>query len=609
MEGWTQRTPVHPSKVSGTSAPKNFRAGELVLPDYHPRTELVELVSVLSCLSFSIRPYRMTSPTRTSVRRTPYADLGAFPDLFVDYCTKFDTVSDFYGGDWRDPDARREAATRAADRPVDRDELADVLLEQNERWGLDDETRRQIEALRDPETVAVVTGQQAGLLTGPLYTIYKTITTLQLATALAENTGRTVVPVFWVEGEDHDFEEIATAHLFDRNEVADVEYQAPDRASRDVFGPVGRLSLSDDALERVLESLEELLPSSDFKSSVMECVRTAYRPGTTLEDAFARLVKLLFQGEGLVCINPDDSRLKALVRPLFRRELEDPTMSSECVASAGRELQRRGYHEQVTARPTNLFWLGDDERRAIDIGDDGIFSLRGTDRTRTRSELLDRLDRDPERFSPNVVLRPLMQDRILPTAGYVGGPGEVSYFAQYGGVYEWADMEMPLIHPRASVSLVEGKVQKVLDKYDLSVADFAADVDTLFQEVVVETMEVDVEEVFQHAMRYVHEAMNSVKPEAEAVDRSLVSSVEATRSSLRNEMERLKTKVVRAEKRQHDEIRAQLEKAHVNLRPDGSLQERAINILYYANKYSLNLLDDLQEELGVDTSSHQVVEL
>jgi bacillithiol biosynthesis cysteine-adding enzyme BshC len=544
--------------------------------------------------------------TRPAVRRCSPADLGAFPDLFVDYCTDYDAVADFYAGDWRDPGARRAAADRAAGRPVDRDALADVLAEQNADWGGGDATQKHVEALRDPETVAIVTGQQVGLFTGPLYTIYKTITTLQLAEEWAEQTGRTVVPVFWVEGEDHDFEEIATAHVLRRNEVVPLDY-APDVA--DNPGAVGRLPLADDALADVLARLDGALPDSDFKPAVMERVRAAYRPGTHIEDAFARLMRSLFEDEGLVFMNPDDARLKGLTRPLFRREIEDPATPAARVDAASEALRDRGYHAQVHARPTNLFWLADDGRRAIDLGDDGQFTLRNTDRTFSRAELLDRLDAEPARFSPNVVLRPLMQDHLLPTAAYVAGPGEVSYFAQYGGVYDWAGLEQPLIHPRASVSLVEGKVQKVLDKYDLGVCDFRADLDALFQDVVVDTMAVDVDSAFQDATTEMHKALNALKPEVEAVDGSLGAAAEATRAALVEEMNDLKQKVVRAEKRQQDEVRAQLAKAHANLRPEGALQERTINVLYYLNKYSLDLLDDLRHTLRPDTAEHQVVEL
>ena len=547
----------------------------------------------------------MTTAAPAAVRRCAPADLEAFPDLFVDYCTDYAAVADFYPGDWRDPGVRRTRAEQAAARPADRDVLADVLADQNAGWGGGDATQRNVEALRDPETVAIVTGQQVGLFTGPLYTIYKTITTLQLAEEWAEQTGRTVVPVFWVEGEDHDFAEISTAQVLRRNEVVSLDY-APGVPENP--GPVGRRPLTD-AIDDVLDRLDEALPPSDFKPAVMEHVRAAYQSGTQLEDAFAHLLRSLFPDEGLVLMNPDDERLKALTRPLFRRELEDAATPAARVEAAGQALRDRGYHAQVRARPTNLFWLGDDGRHPIDQGDDDRFTLRHTDRSFAKAELLDRLADAPARFSPNVVLRPLMQDWLLPTAAYVAGPGEVSYFAQYGDVYDWAGLDMPLIHPRASVSLVEGKVQTVLDKYDLSVCQFRAQLEALFQDVVVDTMEVDIDAVFQEATTEMHKALNALKPEVGAVDQTLTSSAEATRAAIVEEMNDLKQRTVRAEKRHRDDVRAQLEKAQVNLRPEGALQERTVNVLYYLNKYSLDLLKDLRTTLSTDTSSHQIVEL
>lgn len=541
----------------------------------------------------------------SSIRRAAPDALGAFPDLFVDYCTDYEAVADFYPGDWRDETVRRETAARAARRPADRDALADVLADQNARWDGTEATQQQIDTLRDPESIAVVTGQQVGLFTGPLYTIYKTITTLQLAEEWAEQTGRPVVPVFWVEGEDHDFEEIATAHVLRRNEEVPLAYEP---SMGDNPGAVGRRPLTND-IETVLDRLDEALPSSDFKPGVMEQVRAAYQPGTRIEDAFAQLLRSLFEDEGLVFINPDDARLKALTRPLFRKELTDPQTPAARIQATSRALRDRGYHAQVHARPTNLFWLADDGRYPIDQGDNGQFVLRGTDRSFTADGLLDHLDATPERFSPNVVLRPLMQDHLLPTAAYVAGPGEVSYFAQYGDVYDWAGLEQPLIHPRASVSLVEGKVQKVLDKYDLSVADLRADVDALFQEVVVDAMAAGVDEAFQEATTQMHKALNALKPEVEDIDRSLSASVEATRAAVVEELQDLKQRTVRAEKRQHDEVRAQLTKARKNLRPGGTLQERRINVLYFLNKYSADLLSDLRAALSTDTSSHQIVSL
>jgi bacillithiol biosynthesis cysteine-adding enzyme BshC len=562
--------------------------------------------AIINPLTSNIDPMSQPPSTLPSVHRVPFADMQRFPALFTDYCTNFDAVADFYAGDFRAPADRAAAAERAASYTRDRGSLADVLLDQNERWGGADAVRANINALRQPDTVAVVTGQQVGLLTGPLYTIYKTITALQLADQLADETGRPVVPVFWMAGEDHDFEEVAHTHVLQHNNLVELAYEAP-TGSDENLGAVGRLELTEQ-ITAVLDELDETLPSSDFKLRLMQDVRAAYQPGTTLADAFGRLLRALFPNTGLVLMSSDDARLKQLAAPLFRRELTDYAEAYGRIEATSDVLER-DYHAQVHARPTNLFWLEASRRLPIDAQDDGSFVLRGTERTFTEAELLDRLDAHPEAFSPNVVLRPLMQDTLLPTAAYVAGPGETSYFAQYRGVYDWAEIPMPIIYPRASVSLVESKVEKVLDKFDLSVADLVEGVDPLFQRIVVDAMDVDVEGVFEDVTRSLHQAINELKPAVEAVDSTLARSAEATRAALMNEMEAFKSRVVRAEKNNQDEVRAQIEKVHANLVPGSTLQERVVSVLYFLNKYSPELLAELRVALDVDTTEHQVVSL
>jgi bacillithiol biosynthesis cysteine-adding enzyme BshC len=547
-----------------------------------------------------------SSSTLPAVRRVPFSEMQQFPALFTAYCTNYDAVADFYAGDFRTPADRAAAAERTASYTRDRDTLADTLLEQNERWGLPDPVRVNINALRQPDSVAVVTGQQVGLLTGPLYTIYKTITTLQLTDQLVDETGRTVVPVFWMAGEDHDFEEVAHTHVLQHNDLVELAYEAPADSSENV-GAVGRLVLTEQ-IEAVLDGLDDTLPPSDFKPGLMEHVRAAYQPGTTLGDAFGRLLRALFPDTGLVLMSSDDAGLKQLAAPLFRRELTDYAEAYGRIEATS-DVLKRDYHAQVHARPTNLFWLESSRRLPIDAQDDGSFVLRGTERTFTQAELLDRLDTAPEQFSPNVVLRPLMQDKLLPTAAYVAGPGETSYFAQYRGVYDWAEIPMPIIYPRASVSLVESKVEKVLDKFDLSVADLVEGVDPLFQRIVVDAMDVDVEGVFEDVTRSLHQAINELKPAVEAVDSTLARSAEATRSALMKEMESFKSRVVRAEKNNQEEVRAQIEKAYANLVPGGALQERVVSVLYFLNKYSPELLRELRAVLDTDTTVHHVVSL
>ena len=539
-----------------------------------------------------------------STHRVPYSALFPFSPLFKQYCSNYNAVAEYYNGDFRQPEARRIAAERAASFPRDRETLVKVLLEQNERWGLDDKTRRRIEVLCDPRSVTVVTGQQAGLFTGPLYTIYKTITTLQLAKQVADETGRPVIPVFWVGGEDHDFDEIAGLTLMSRYKPVSIRYNGHIPPEQGNGGAVGRIILNSE-IEDMISRIDELLPNTVHKEELMGCVRDVYRPGTTIGEAFTRFMRKLFDGTGLVFISADDVRLKRLSIPLFRRELEDYQTVTAYIQAAGQKLET-DFHAQVHASPTNLLLFEAEGRLPLDV-DGTEFLLRGTEKRFSRSEILQLLVDQPERFSPNVVLRPLMQDVILPTAAYVAGPGEIAYYAQYKQVYQWAGLPMPIIYPRVGVSIVGTRVRKTLEKYDLSVEDFETDFERFFRRFVLERMAVDIDVVFNETLQHIHQAIDLLKPSLEEIDHTLQKSAEATRVALGKELERFKGRVIKAEKRNQEVARGQLEKAFVNIFPNGKMQERVFSVLQMLNQHGFDFIDELLERLSLDTSSHQVL--
>ncbi|GAB5520559.1 MAG: bacillithiol biosynthesis cysteine-adding enzyme BshC [Rhodothermales bacterium] len=540
------------------------------------------------------------------VRCLPFDAFGSFSPLFKAYTGEFTPLKDFYAWDYRDADARRAAAEAVAATPRDRETLVEMLLDQNARWGMDDRIRANIEALRDPESLVVVTGQQVGLFTGPLYTPYKTLTTIQLAQRLTEETGRKVIPVFWLEGGDHDFEEVASVTMLRNNETHKLTYTGHSLPENGNLGPVGRLVLTEQIAE-VVDELDDLLPPTDFKPALMEAVRHAYQPGHTLLDAFAYLMRAFFPNQGLVFLSSDDTRLKQMAAPLYRQEIEDyATVHPKLEATSERIAEQ--FHAQVHTSPTNLFLVEPEGRFPLDADGDE-FVLRGTARRFTKAELLDRLASDPDAFSPNVVLRPLTQDRVLPTVAYVAGPGEAAYFAQYREVYAWADIPMPMIYPRASITLVESKVQKVLDRSDLEIPDFAEDLDRLFRRYVLDNMKVDMDALFKKASSHLHRALETVKKPVMDIDASLVKSGEATRATFMKEWNRYKERVVKAEKRNQELVRAQLQKVQVNLYPAGKAQERSLSPLYFANKYGMDLFEQLQASVSLDTTQHQVLAL
>jgi len=536
--------------------------------------------------------------------RVPLAALRDFSTLFVTYATEYEPLAAFYAGDYRDPAVRRERAVRAAAHPRDRATLVAVLQEQHERWGLDAATQKHIEALRDPESVALVTGQQVGLLGGPLFTLYKALTVGKLARELANELDRPVVPVFWLAGEDHDYEEVASVTVLQGTEPVTLRLERPDP---DYAGPVGRLPLPE-TIRTLLDELADLLPPTEFQEPLLALLQETYRPGVSLQDAFARLLKRLVPEEvGLVLIDPDDARLKALARPLFERELTDWETAHVRLEAVSRELAAR-YHVQVQTRPLNLFLLEDHRRIPLDAEPDG-FHLRGEGRVLSQTEALQLLQEAPERFSPNALLRPLYQDWLLPTLAYVAGPAEVAYWAQLKPLYEWVGLPMPLVYPRALMLLVEPRIARWLERYQLRPEALQEEPDRLFHRLVKEQLDGELEAAFEEARQQLRALGVRLRPLVERVDPSLGPATEAWATGLEHELDRFWARVLKAGKRREETLRHQLMRARNSLFPNGVLQERVLSPVYFLNKYGPELPRRLQQVLSTDTSALQVVYL
>ena len=284
----------------------------------------------------------MPAPSAYSVERLPFSQLG-FSRLFVDYCTQHENLAPYFAGDFRDTTQFQLATQRTLKQSRNREVLADVLIDQNTRWGLSESTRTNIEHLRNPESVVVITGQQLGLFLSPLFIPYKTLTTILLARKLTKDLNRPVVPVFWLAGEDHDFEEVADIHLPGDQHPFDLRY-SPDPDKRSA-GPVGRMTLGT-SITTMLDDIEKALPPSEYKQELLGFLRACYRPGVNLQDAFAALIKKLFSGTGLVLASVDDKRLKELSKPLFRKDISEYASLVDPFNSTSNELAQT-YHNQV----------------------------------------------------------------------------------------------------------------------------------------------------------------------------------------------------------------------------------------------------------------------
>ncbi|MDZ4698635.1 MAG: bacillithiol biosynthesis cysteine-adding enzyme BshC [Rhodothermales bacterium] len=547
------------------------------------------------------------TPAYQHVPSLPYAALSA-SSLFVDYCTRYGSVAPFYSGDFRNPEHLRAALDRTLAVDRNRDALVDALHAQQTRWGVDDATRASLDALRSPRAGVVITGQQLGLFVSPLYTIYKTLTTIQLARQLSASTGHPVVPVFWMAGEDHDFREIATTTLVNSGSVTDLSHAETPLSEGEVnAGPVGRLRL-DGTISSLIDQLASALPTTEFSPEWRTLLREAYAPGALMEDAFARVLKRLTQGTGLILASIDDPAMKRLAVPLFEREVRDFAGSFKRLAETSAELLHEGYHAQVATRPTNLFMMEEEGRLPIDA-EDGRFILRGTSRSYSPDDLLALVRTTPERFSPNVVLRPLIQDLLFPTVAYVAGPGETAYFAQYRELYTWAGVPMPIIYPRVSVSLIDPTVRKYLDFYPFALPEYAKGTEWLLKQTAAAAMPESTEAVFAEANRAIDAQLDALKARAGEIDATLNRSADAARAKISRVVNRLHDRAIRGYKRSLETDRARLDRITASLFPHGKPQERVLSPFVLINQYGLDVFTRLMDRLPLDTWEHHVIEL
>ena len=534
-------------------------------------------------------------------------DLRQLPgtsSLVRDYVHAFPRLASFYAGNPQDPGAYQEQADRCDARAYRRHELRDVLLAQNEGWGISHIVRQRIEELGHPRAVAVVTGQQTGLFGGPLFTLYKALTAVQLAARLRVELRRPVIPVFWMASEDHDLAEADHIQLLDRTGTPVTLRHAP-WGSPPGFIPAN-LRLGP-AIAETLERAWALLPSTEFAPDLRNALGEAFAPERTLAEAFARWMVHLLGECGLVLVDGADPGLKLLAAGILRRELDAAPCSSQSILAASESLRALGYPVQIEARPdgVNCFLLREGRRGLVRDGNG--FRLRDSKQMIPAAELQRLAQDEPERFSPNVALRPVVQDFLFPTLAYVAGPGELAYFAQLRPVYQAFDVLMPLVVPRASLTLVEPRIGQLLERFRLGLPDLTLEPEQLASRVLRAHLSPDLEATLTKARESVGEIFRGVGEVIGAVDPTLKATVGQTAGHVQGHFDQLERKAVQALKRRESEMRQQVQRVREALMPGGKLQERVLPLLPFLVRYGPALLGTLRDAIDGPGWDHQLV--
>ncbi|MCZ6777204.1 MAG: bacillithiol biosynthesis cysteine-adding enzyme BshC [Ignavibacteria bacterium] len=534
--------------------------------------------------------------------------IGGFSELFFDFLYDYNQVQRFYKHNFRDFESYESVMRAIDERPPDRETLTRVLIGQNESFRSPAKTFENILLLEKPTTYAVVTGQQVGLFGGPMYTVFKMITTIKLAEKLKTKfPAYDFVPVFWVEGEDHDFVEMNNVSLLDSDSrVVKIEYLPGGAMPERNLGPIGELAF-DASLEQTFAALGGALQKSEFTGELIMKLRECYATGRTFNQAFTLWMNFLFEDYGPIFISSNNRELKRLLSPMFVKEISEFPKTSQMVIAQSAELEEQ-YHAQIKAKSVNLFLFHKGGRYLIEPREHD-FSLKGTRHYLQKDELLRIAQETPEMLSSNVVLRPIAQDTLLPTVAYVAGPAEVAYNAQLKPVYEYLNIPQPVLYPRASGSFVEERLERALEKYQLDLLQFFEDPEAVSTQVIERISEVKLDQVFGNTGTMVHDALNELKFGLKEIDPTLLGSLESVKSKIDTNLNVLKEKAIAAQKRRNETALRQVEKAVNTLLPNGNLQEREINVIYYMNKYGLELVNWLCGEMDITGFKHQVITL
>jgi len=515
--------------------------------------------------------------------------------LFLDFLAHFDRVQDFYG---RPPtvDGVEESARSLSYPPKRRRELVRALTAQNQ--SADASVARSLEKLAQDDAVAVVSGQQTGFLGGPAYSVYKALTAVRWAREL-EARGVPAVPVFWMATEDHDLEEVSSAWIQDRQgDPVRLEAQVAGAAG----GPAGPTPLE----AASLEALEEGLFGEDWATEAVELARAAYGRPSTFGEAFKALFQKIFEGRGLILLDPLDPALRSIVAPAFRTALERCDEIHRALVERGAELEAAGYSQQVKIpeHGTLLFTIRHGRRRPL-VRDGEHFVLDGE--RLTLDETLAILDQAPETFSPNALLRPSIQDVMLPTAAYVGGPAEIAYMAQAEVVFERVAGRMPAILPRASFTLIDARSARLLSKYRLRVQDCWTHYAALEERIARSLTPADQEAQFASSRDEIEQALARLEGSLLEFDPTLAEALDHSRRKIRYQLDKLQAKTAREAMRRSDRAAANARELQNWIYPHKSPQERVLSIFPLWARFGPGLLDALDEAIHPECSDHQAI--
>lgn len=554
----------------------------------HPKRILVPKVSAISPLYWcrickfvlvDLKSFWVDLPDLTFLNPEQY---GNFSPLIQDYLAQNPELKPLYAG-FPTPDSLQESADEKLNEYVHREVVASVLKRQMGGLDLSEKQKENLEKFTLPETVTITTGHQLNLLTGPLYFFYKILQTLKCCEEMNRiSTPHHFVPVFWMATEDHDFEEIN--HFYFKNQKF--------TWNQKVSGPVGKLKL--EGIEEVFRDFLGPLPDTRNAGALRELIEHAYLNSATLTEATQKIVQSLFGEYGLLMIDGNDKELKELMIPAFRDELLNRTAFQK-VSETSQFLAEKAYPIQVNPREINLFYLGDGDIRERIVCENEMYYVLNSSYKFTQEEIMGELNSFPEKFSPNVLLRPLYQETVLPNLAYIGGSGEIAYWLQLKDYFESRKVLFPLLIVRNSVLILNPKQKSGLEKLGIAFQDLFKPLHELIRENVMQNCVVDIDfDVYENRIHRIFDELTERSAETDATFANMVSAQKA--KQLKG-MQKMKQRFVKAERRKQSERVERMELLYRDIFPKGNLQERVVNFSEIWLGYGPGFVKEIYNEI------------
>lgn len=513
--------------------------------------------------------------------RIPYRQTGVFSKLVLDYIDQVDAIKPFMANPATLQGIQQAIEARKAFK-TNRSVLVQELKKQYDGVEASNKVKQSIESLLSDNTFTITSAHQNTIFTGPLYFIYKILHSIKLADNLKTSLSQyDFVPVFYIGSEDADLDELNNINLGGHKLVWNTKQT----------GAVGRMKV-DKELLKLIDAMEGQLSVLPHGNDIIALTKKSYKEGETIEQATFLFLNELFAEYGLIVLKPDNKELKKELTTVFEDDLVNQT-ASEIVEKSIAALSDAGYKVQANPREINLFYLKDDLRQRI-IKEDTRFKVQGASIDFSEDELRKELEQNPERFSPNVILRGIYQETILPNIAFIGGGGETAYWLQLKSLFEHYKVPFPVLVLRNSFLLVEEKWKALISKLGYTTENFFSSEQELLNKLVIK--ESKNETKLNGSLAAVEELYDSFKQQAKAVDTTLEKHVDALKTKTIFRLQELEKKMLRAEKRKFTDQQGQIQKIKAHLFPGNGLQERHENISYYYAKYGPAILQLLYNE-------------